>query len=55
MLMSHRGININTSNEHELFPQQNDIEPTDALMIQDLRHDPNQFMIYQGVNIDTYS
>ena len=34
-LMMHPGVNINTINAHELFPQQNDIETTDALIIQE--------------------
>ena len=29
---------------HEFFPQQNWIDSTDALIIQDQRHDQNQFM-----------
>ena len=32
-LMIHQAGNINTSNAHDLIPQQNDIEPMDALMI----------------------
>ena len=32
-LMINQGVNINTINAHELLPQQNDIEPMDALMI----------------------
>ncbi|KAK4713498.1 hypothetical protein R3W88_019405 [Solanum pinnatisectum] len=51
-LISHQGVNINASNVHELFPQQNDIEPTDALMIQDQRYDKHQLMSHQGVNND---
>ena len=39
----------------ELFPQESDTEPSDALMTLDQHHDQRQFMSYQGVNSDTYS
>ena len=51
--MIHQGFNINTSNAHELFPQQNDIEPMDALMIQEQHCDPYQLMSHQGVKTNT--
>ena len=51
--MLHKGVNINTSNAHELFPQQNDIETMDALMIQEQHNDQHQLMSHQGVRINT--
>ena len=51
--MLHKGVNINTSNAHELFPQQNDIETMDALMIQEQHYDQHQYMCHQGVKTNT--
>ncbi|KAK4708514.1 hypothetical protein R3W88_029439 [Solanum pinnatisectum] len=65
--MNHQGVNNDTNGGDRLFPQQRvvvepsyfsmtqDIEPKDALMIQDQRHDQHQFISHQGVNNDTYS
>ena len=39
----------------ELLPLQNIIVLSDALMTQDEHHDQHQFMIFQGVNSDSYS
>ena len=52
-LMLHKGVNINTSNAHELFPQQNDIETMDALMIKEQRYDQHQLMGHQDVKTNT--
>ena len=38
-LMIHQGLNINTSNAHELFQHKSDIEQMDALMIQEQHYD----------------
>ena len=46
-------LSMNRSRAQELLPQQNDTEPSDALMTQDQHHDQRQFMSYQGVNFDT--
>ena len=52
-LMIHQVGNINTSNAHELLPQQNDIEPMDALMTQEQHYDQHQLMSHQGVRTNT--
>ena len=52
-LMIHQGVNINTSNAHELLPQQNNMEPMDALMIQEQHYDQHQLMNHQGVRTNT--
>ena len=52
-LMIHQGVNISTSNAHELFPQENDIEQMGALMIQEQRYDQYQLISYEGANTGT--
>ena len=51
--MLHKGVNINTSNAHELFPQQNDIETMDALMIQEQHYDQHKLKNHQHVKTNT--